>query len=341
MKRFLWLFCFNSFALANTNVYFTEDNKINFARKNFYQQIETELKNIETKSKFFTKKKLSRVLLEDAHPPVNLSHKNKKLQNPKHLKRMILPIQKDLESQAKSSALIVDCFPYKSTSVLNCGIYRYSREKAKVDSSSVRYFSVNLENPEKWATYLVENFVQNSANEQERSEAKLMSDFLKNLEKKQKKNIEEVKNVTLSFSQQNIFDTDLSGLKLQYGQGDHNRLTTISFEMFNTSKDQIIDSGYEASIGAKNYSNLIHNLRWEIDYKASYSFWNKNKSFGQISSLSFNLSPSLSIAIDKKKKSFITTSYRLSRYMVIDGNEKDRENNFWNNSWSLGYSRVF
>lgn len=330
-KIILLLSILTTNAFANFEVYFTEDSTVNFARDNFYQ----EFKNL-TEENYSFNATIERELFSKAHPPADKDFKHRKIKIPKTISQMIKPIQRDLEVKAKEQALIVDCKPHTSQFVTNCGIYRYSRSKQRVDASSVRYFSVEVDKPQKWVAPLLSNFKKQIEHEDERKEAKLMQEYISSITQETNKTDENDSIIAFGVKQRSINSSNLNGPYLEYAKGRKGFYSLLAISQYKGDGDLSAES---LEVGARNLSNEINKLRWEISYRAHLDNINVQKDqetlFGLSLSLGFNAN------LDGQGKTLLHGSYGLRRSTKLSDQNDTLSRNFNEEVLSLNIQRLF
>ncbi len=330
-KLFLILFAVSFNTFADVEVYFTEDSTVNFARDSFYK----EFKNL-TEENYSMNGSIDRELFATAHPPAEKDFKNRKIQIPQNISQMIKPIQRDLEVKAKEQALIVDCKPHTSQFVTNCGIYRYSRSKQRVDASSVRYFSVEVDKPQKWVSPLLTNFKKQIEQEDERKEAKLMQEYISSITQESNKTDESDSIIAFGVKQRSINSSNLNGPYIEYAKGKKGFYSLIAISQYKSDRDLSAES---LEVGARNLSNEINKLRWEISYRAHLDNINVQKDqetlFGLSLSLGFNAN------LDGKGNTLLHGSYGLRRSTKLSDQNDTLSRNFNEEVLSLNIQRLF
>ena len=315
------------------DLYFTRTKTINFARDKFYESVQVHLdkENFEINDSY----SLSRQALTMAHPPAKRDLKNTKVLIPKSLKKMIPKIQRNLEVKAKENALIIDCGTIKSKYVTNCGIYRYSRKKQRIDASSVRYFSIEIDNPEMWAQHIVTNYKMESSKEKERAESRLMNDFISEL--KHKEPIKQNKNsfLLLGANSKQIAGNELSGLSLEYAKGDLSSSTLFGVSFSDSLNDTGLEKVQEIVIGVKNIAPAIHKLYWEMAYKLHLGNHQFSEGLQDEKHMGISLSPGVSIALDNKGQFKVHGAYSIRRNIKLDNYHDTIANSFWESNWQL------
>jgi hypothetical protein len=329
-----------SSAFAEYEVYFTESNTVNFARDKFYHAVKKEM----DESLFSNSSKdILRDGLVNAHPPAQRDYANNKVQIPLDIKKMITPIQRDLETKASDKAIIIDCKPIKSNYVSNCGLYRYSRSKQRIDASSVRYFSIKIENPEKWASPILKNFLAQNSKEKNREETKLMSNFMSSLGTKNKNKVKVDKMLSLGVKIKDLPETSLNGVYAEFSKGSNDFYTSLGIGSFNSKnlKEDALAKSLGIEFGAKNLSKEVYKLKWEIAYKGHLDFNQYNNGLKNEEILGVSLAPGFNVSLGSEGKTSLHSSYAIRKSIKLTNQNDVLENSYWESNWSINISRVF
>lgn len=332
----------SSSAFADYEIYFTKSDTINFARDRFYSSLKEEIYN----SKDYideTLNHLNRKELVRAHPPAQRDYKKTQIKVPLKINKMIIQIQRDLETKAKDLAMIVDCKTIKSQYVSNCGLYRYSRIKQKIDASSVRYFSVLLEQPEKWASPLLKNFSAQNAKEKGRNEAKLMNTFMKSLDKKAKTTNNLNSMASLGVKLRNTPSSNLNGIYAEFSRGENDFYTTLAIANYDSiaTQNKALVKSIGLEFGAKNLSKPVYKLKWEIAYKAHLDFNEYSDGLKSEKILGASIASGFNARLDSKGNTLLHTSYAVKRNIKLSNEHDVLDSSFWESNWSINISRLF
>jgi hypothetical protein len=116
-----------------------------------------------------------------AIPEIQLDSRLTQIKKPNSAGRVIPSIQQRLDSNAAENAVIMDCKQMEDgRAVSNCGLYLYSSQQKSVVASSVRYFSVPISEPVKWAEPIYSSFLDGLQAKERLKEQKALDDFYKN-----------------------------------------------------------------------------------------------------------------------------------------------------------------